>query len=67
MQQYAAALSDMDLSSFEPLVDSEAPDKACQIAQMAAASRRLPIQDAPDFWEPQEMHRRSAVQMGPVR
>jgi hypothetical protein len=52
MQHFAAALSDMDLSSFEPSVDSEAPDKACRIAQMAAASRRLPIQDARDFWEP---------------
>jgi hypothetical protein len=52
MRQFAAALSDMDLDSFEPSVDSKAPEKACRIAQMAAASRRLPIQDARDFWEP---------------
>jgi hypothetical protein len=52
MHYYANALRSMDLCSFEPLVDSEAPDKACRIATIAAASRRLPIQDARDFWEP---------------
>jgi hypothetical protein len=51
LRQFAAALSDMDLESFEPSVDSEAPKKACRIATIAAASRRLPIQDARDFWE----------------
>jgi hypothetical protein len=51
MTHFAAALSVMDLSSFEPEVDAEAPDKACRISQTEALSRRLPIQDAADFWE----------------
>jgi hypothetical protein len=54
MRHYADALRSMDLSSFEPLVDSEAPDKACRIATIAAASRTLPIQDARDFWNAPE-------------
>jgi hypothetical protein len=32
MGYYAGALSHMDLSSFEPAVDSEAPDKSLRIA-----------------------------------
>jgi hypothetical protein len=42
----------MDLRSFEPAVDSDAPDKSLRIATQAALSRRKPIQDAHDCWEP---------------
>jgi hypothetical protein len=52
MSHFAAALSSMDLSSFEPAVDAGAKDKSCRIATQAALSRRLPIQDAVDFWAP---------------
>jgi hypothetical protein len=58
MGYYAEALSHMNLSSFEPAVDSEAPDKSLRIATQAALSRRKPIQDAQDLWEPR---RESAV------
>jgi hypothetical protein len=61
MSHFAAALSPMDLSNFEPMVDSEAPDKSCRIATQAALSRRKPIQDAPDFWGP----RRESAGSGP--
>jgi hypothetical protein len=50
MSRFAAALSTMDLSNFEPMVDAEASDKSCSIATQAAISRRKPVQDAPDFW-----------------
>jgi hypothetical protein len=50
MSHFAAALSAMDLSHFEPMVDAEASDKSYRIATQAALSRRKPIQDAPDFW-----------------
>jgi hypothetical protein len=52
MTHFAAALSFMDLSSFEPAVDAGAKDRSCRIATQAALSRRLPIQDAVDFWAP---------------
>jgi hypothetical protein len=42
----------MDLSSWEPLVDAEAPDKSCRISQLAAISRMCSIQDAADYWNP---------------
>jgi hypothetical protein len=51
MSHFAAALSSMNLGSFEPAVDAEASDKSCRIATQAALSRRLAIQDAADFWE----------------
>jgi hypothetical protein len=50
MVQFASARSSMDLSSFMPLVDAEAPDKSCRVAHTAALSRRCPIQDATDYW-----------------
>jgi hypothetical protein len=53
MSYYAEALSHMDLKSYEPAVDSEAPDKSLRIATQAAVSRRKPIQDAQDYWGPQ--------------
>jgi hypothetical protein len=52
MSHFAAELSSMSLSEFEPAVDSESSQKACRIATTAALSRRLPIQDAIDFWGP---------------
>jgi hypothetical protein len=52
MTHLAAALSEMDLSSFEPSVDAEAMEKPCRIATQAALSRRCPIQDAYDYWVP---------------
>jgi hypothetical protein len=50
MTEIASALSRMDLSHFEPLVDAEAPDKACRTAFLAATSRKCQIQDATDYW-----------------
>jgi hypothetical protein len=50
MTGFASALANMDLSSFIPLPDAEAPEKSCRIAQTAALSRRCPIQDATDYW-----------------
>jgi hypothetical protein len=50
MREYSAALSEMDLSSFTPLVDSEAKQSHLEIAQEAPVSRLYPIQDAYDFW-----------------
>jgi hypothetical protein len=52
MGYYAEALSHMNLSSFEPAVDSEAPEKSLRIAIQAALSRRKQIQDAQDLCEP---------------
>jgi hypothetical protein len=50
MTEMASALANMDLSSFEPFADAEAPEKSCRIAQTAALSRRCPIQDVTDYW-----------------
>jgi hypothetical protein len=50
MYEFASALSEMDLSSFIPEVDAEAPDKSCRIAHDAAIARLCPIQDAIDYW-----------------
>jgi hypothetical protein len=58
---FAAALSSMDLSEFEPAVDPEASDKACRISSIAALSRRKPIQDAADFWAPRRESADSSV------
>jgi hypothetical protein len=55
MTEFAAALSSMNLSSFEPQVDAEASDKSCRIAHNAAVSRLCPIQDAIDYWGGQEV------------
>jgi hypothetical protein len=63
MGYYAEALSHMNLSSFEPAVDFEAPDKSLPIVTQAALSRRKPIQNAPDQWEPR---RESAVGLTPL-
>jgi hypothetical protein len=50
MIEYSSVLSQMDLSSFEPLVDAEALDKSCKVAQDAAISRLCIVQDAIDYW-----------------
>jgi hypothetical protein len=50
MNEFSNALSEMDLSSFTPQVDAEAPDKSLKIARDAAVSRLCPIQDATDYW-----------------
>jgi hypothetical protein len=50
MNEYATAVSQMDLSHFIPEVDAEASDNACRIAHDAAVSRRCPIQDAVNYW-----------------
>jgi hypothetical protein len=50
MTEFAAALSQMDLSSFEPTVDADAPEKSVSIAHQAALSRRCIEQDAIDYW-----------------
>jgi hypothetical protein len=52
MSEMAAALSSMDLSSWEPLVEAEASDKSCRVAHSAAISRICPIQEATDYWNP---------------
>jgi hypothetical protein len=54
MHEFAAALSSMNLSSFEPQVDSEASDKSYRIAHNAAVFRLCPVQDAIDYWGSQE-------------
>jgi hypothetical protein len=53
MSYDAEALCHMNLSSYEPAVDVEAPEKSLRIATNAALSRRKPIQDAQDCWKPQ--------------
>jgi hypothetical protein len=50
MNEFAQALSGMNLRMFEPKVDAEADDKSCHVAQNAAISRCCPIQDATDYW-----------------
>jgi hypothetical protein len=60
MSHYLAALNEMDLSSFTPLIDGEAKQSHVSIAQEAAVSRLSPIQDAHDFWSLLE-DRRSPV------
>jgi hypothetical protein len=52
MRYNAEALSYMNLSSYEPAVDADAPEKSLRIATQAALSRRKPIQDAHDCWNP---------------
>jgi hypothetical protein len=52
MYEVAKGLSDMDLSQFTPLPDVESDEKSCRIATQAALSRRCPIQDAADYWNP---------------
>jgi hypothetical protein len=52
MNKFANALVNMNLSSFLPKVDAEAPDKSCRIPHDAAVSRLCPIQDATDYWAP---------------
>jgi hypothetical protein len=50
MYKFASALSQMDLSSFIPEVDVEAPEKLCRVEHDAAVSRRCPVQDATGYW-----------------
>jgi hypothetical protein len=54
MMEMASALTSMNLGSWQPLVDAEASDKSCRVAHNAALSRRCPIQDATDYWNPQD-------------
>jgi hypothetical protein len=54
LDEFASALSSMNLSRFIPEVDMEAPEKSCRIAHDAAVSRRCPVQDAIDYWSGQE-------------
>jgi hypothetical protein len=50
MTEYSTALAQMDLSSFQPLVDSEAKQSNIAIALDAAISRLSIVQDAIDYW-----------------
>jgi hypothetical protein len=50
MSEFASALSQMNLSSFDPLVDAEAKQSSLDIAQEAAMSRLCIVQDATDYW-----------------
>jgi hypothetical protein len=61
MSEMASALSNMNLSSFEPMVDAEASDKSCRIASNAAVSRLCPIQDAVDYRNPGNAQESSAT------
>jgi hypothetical protein len=65
MEEYSAALVGQDLSSFAPLVDSEARAQCVSIAQQAAISRLCLIQDARDFWGLQDKDRSSPGTDGP--
>jgi hypothetical protein len=65
MQEYSAALVGQDLSSFAPLVDSDARAQCVSIARQAAISRLCLIQDAQDFWRLQEKDRSSPDTDGP--
>jgi hypothetical protein len=65
MQEYSAALVRLDLSSFAPLVDSEARPQCVSIVQQAAISRLCLIQDAQDFWGIQDNGRSSPDADGP--
>jgi hypothetical protein len=62
MQQYAEAVSSLDLSGFIPQPDAEAPEKSQRVASLAALSRRCPIQDATDYWTtPQDQAQEESV------
>jgi hypothetical protein len=50
MSHMSRNLSSMDLNSWEPQVDADAPEKSYRVAHNAALSRRCPIQDAVDYW-----------------
>jgi hypothetical protein len=50
MTEFTCALSQMDVSSFEPLVDAEARQSSLDIAHEAAISRLCIAQDAIDYW-----------------
>jgi hypothetical protein len=50
MTECTSALSQTDLSGFEPLVDAEAKQSSLDIAQEAAISRLCIVKDAVDFW-----------------
>jgi hypothetical protein len=50
---FSEALSRMELGNFEPHPAVEAKDRDAKIAQDAATSRLLPIQDGDDQWEMQ--------------
>jgi hypothetical protein len=45
----AEALSEMDLDSWIPQPDTQAPEKSQRIARTAALSRRCPIMDGVDY------------------
>jgi hypothetical protein len=64
MTEFAAALSQMDLSSFEPLPDVEASEKSCLIAQQAALSRKCIVQDAINYWNPPVAQERAVTGSG---
>jgi hypothetical protein len=50
MSELSSALSQMNLSSFEPRVDAEAKQSSLDIAQEAALSRGCIVEDAADYW-----------------
>jgi hypothetical protein len=61
MERYASAAALLHFSS-TPLVDVEAPEKSQRISSAGALSRRLPVQDASDYWSsPQEQAQAECV------
>jgi hypothetical protein len=60
----ASALRSMSLNSWEPQVDAEAPDKSCRVSHNAVLSRRCPIQDAADYWQPVEAQVECVTDLG---
>jgi hypothetical protein len=64
MREMATALKPMSLDSLEPLVDAEASDKSCRVPHNAALSRRCPIQDAVDYWQPVEAQVECVTDLG---
>jgi hypothetical protein len=64
MCQMADALRSMNVSSWEPQVDAEASEKSCRVSRYAALSRRCPIQDATDYWQPVEAQVECVIDLG---
>jgi hypothetical protein len=64
MREMASALRNMDSSSWEPQVDAEASEKSYRVSRIAALSRRCPIRDAADYWNPVESQVEAVTDLG---
>jgi hypothetical protein len=50
MQDMSRALSEFDVSNWDPQPSDVAPEKSQRVAHDGAVSRRYPIQDSVDYW-----------------